>query len=43
MQVDPSVVITLRTKWTVMQPTKNFCEGSLLPLAGILDSSDYIK
>lgn len=43
MNVDPSVVITLRTRWGVLQPTKAFCEGSLLPLAGILDQNSYIK
>jgi hypothetical protein len=43
MKVDPSVVITLRTRWAVMQPTKNFCEGDLLPLAGILDHNNYIR
>jgi hypothetical protein len=43
MRVDPSVVITLRTRWSVMQPTKGFCEGCLLPLANILDHNAYIK
>jgi len=42
MAIDPSVVITLRTRWSVMQPTKSFCEGSLLPLAGILDHNKFI-
>lgn len=43
MKVDPSIVITLRTKWYVMQPTKSFCEGYLLPLAGILDHNGFIR
>ena len=43
MPVDPSVVITLKTGWHVMQPTKSFCEGSMLPLAGILDKNEHIK
>jgi len=43
MAIDPSVVITLRTRWSVMQPTKSFCEGSLLPLAGILDNNKFIR
>ena len=43
MKVDPSVVITLRTRWSVMHPTKSFCEGYLLPLAGILDRNTFIR
>lgn len=43
MTVDPSVVITLRSRWSIMQPTKGFCEGYLLPLAGILDHNTYIR
>lgn len=43
MKVDPSIVIALRTKWHVMQPTRNFCEGYLLPLAGILDRNPHIR
>lgn len=43
MQVDPSIVITLRSKWHVMQPTRGFCEGYLLPLAGILDRNRHIR
>ncbi|CAN0302689.1 unnamed protein product, partial [Phaeothamnion confervicola] len=41
--VDPSVVISLKTRWHVMQPTKSFCEGSMLPLAGILDTNRHVK
>jgi hypothetical protein len=43
IRVDPSVVITLRTRWSVLRPTRAFCEGFLLPLAGILDHNTYIK
>lgn len=43
MKVDPSVVIALRTRWHVLQPTRNFCEGYLLPLAGILDRNPHIR
>jgi hypothetical protein len=43
MPVDPSVVISLQTRWHVMQPTKSFCEGAMLPLAGILDTNEHIK
>lgn len=41
--VDPSVVISLKTRWHIMQPTKRFCEGAMLPLAGILDTNDHIE
>lgn len=42
LQVDPSVVIALKSDWNILQPTKNFSEGSMLPLMGVLDSSDHI-
>lgn len=43
LPVDPSVVISLKTQWEVMQPTKSFCEGSMLPLAGILETNKHVK
>lgn len=43
MKVDPSIVIALRSKWHVMHPTRGFCEGYLLPLAGILDRNPHIR
>jgi hypothetical protein len=33
----------LRTRWHLMQPTKSFCEGGMLPLFGILEHNDHIK
>ncbi|CAM9842357.1 unnamed protein product, partial [Chrysoparadoxa australica] len=41
--VDPSIVITLKTEWEVLKPTKTFCEGSMLPLMGVLDTNVHIK
>jgi len=43
LNIDPGVVISLRTRWKIMQPTKKLGEGGLLPLMGILDNSDHIK
>lgn len=37
--VDPSVVIALKTGWSLLQPSRKFTEGSMLPLMNILD--DY--
>lgn len=41
--VDPSVVISLKTQWEVLQPTQAFSEGSMLPLAGVLDGNKHVK
>jgi len=43
VNVDPSVVITLKTSWHVLKPTKAFCEGSMLPLFDILSTNTFIK
>lgn len=40
--VDPSVVIALRTGWSILQPSRKFTEGSMLPLLGILDNCSRI-
>lgn len=42
LQVDPSVVIALKSEWNILQPTKGFSEGSMLPLIGVLDASEHI-
>ncbi|CBJ48698.1 Hypothetical inner membrane leucine rich repeat protein [Ectocarpus siliculosus] len=41
--VDPSVVISLKTEWDVLQPTRGFGAGSMLPLAGVLDTNKHVK
>lgn len=41
--IDPSVVISLKTRWEVLQPTRAFTEGCMLPLAGVLDTNKHIK
>lgn len=41
--VDPSVVISLKTEWDVLQPTRGFGAGSMLPLAGVLDNNKHVK
>ncbi|CAN0432761.1 unnamed protein product, partial [Hapterophycus canaliculatus] len=41
--VDASVVISLKTEWEVLQPTKAFTEGCMLPLAGVLEDNKHIK
>ncbi len=43
LHVDPSVVIALKTNWPILQPTKTFSEGSLLPLIEILEDSLIIS
>ncbi len=40
--IDPSVVIALQTGWHVLQPTRRFTEGSMLPLMGILEENALI-
>lgn len=42
IDVDPSVVIALRTGWNVLKPSKSTGEGSLLPLIGILEENTHI-
>lgn len=43
LEVDPSVVIALRTGWDILQPTRRFGEGGLLPLMGVLDHNTHIR
>jgi hypothetical protein len=43
LHVDPSVVIALKTNWAILQPTKTFSEGSMLPLIEILEESQTIS
>lgn len=40
--VDPSVVIALRTGWSILKPSKANGEGTLLPLMGILENNKHI-
>lgn len=40
--VDPSVVIALRTGWSILKPSKTHGEGSLLPLMGILENNNHV-
>ena len=42
IKVDSSVVIALRTGWTILKPTKSFNEGSMLPLLDILKTDKTI-
>jgi hypothetical protein len=32
-----------KLSWHIMQPTKNFSEGSMLPLFGIMENNEHIK
>jgi hypothetical protein len=41
--VDPAVVIALETGWKVLQPTRRFTEGSMLPLKNILEDDKVVK
>ena len=43
IKIDPGVVIALKTKWHILQPTTEFSEGSMLPLMGVLDHNTHIK
>ena len=43
LHIDPGVVITLQTKWHILQPTTAFSEGSMLSLMGVLDNNNYIR
>ena len=43
IKVDPSILIALETKWKVLQPTKLFGEGHLIPLREILQDNDHIE
>lgn len=43
IKIDPGVVIALKTKWHILQPTTEFSEGSMLPLMGVLDHNKHIK
>jgi channel protein (hemolysin III family) len=40
---DMSVLVTLSTGWHVLKPSKNFCEGSMLPLMGVLDENEHVE
>ena len=40
--IDPSVVISLRTGWDILKPTKSFDDGSMLALMDILNSDKNI-
>lgn len=42
IKVDPNVVVALRTGWSLLQPSSNFSEGSLLPLMDILKQDTTI-
>lgn len=41
-QVDPSVVISLRTGWDILQPSKMFGEGCMLPLIDVLKENEHV-
>ena len=44
VKVDPSVCITLQTRWDILRLSKeSSTEGSLLPLMGILDNNQHIR
>jgi hypothetical protein len=43
VKVDSSIVIALRTGWSMLQPTKSFREGAMLPLLGVLEENKHIK
>lgn len=42
IKIDPSVVIALQTRWAILQPSKQFNEGGLLPLMDILDENIHV-
>lgn len=41
--IDPGVVIALRTRWNILQPTTAFSEGAMLPLMGVLEHRHHIR
>lgn len=41
--IDPNVVISLQTGWDKMQPSKQFGEGAMLSLLGVLENNNHIK
>lgn len=43
LRVDPNVVIALQTGWHILQPTKSFGEGSMLPLADIMERNEHVS
>lgn len=43
IKIDPSVVIALKTGWSILKPTNNFTEGALLPLMEILKTNKHVK
>ena len=43
VKVDPSIVISLLSGWEIIQPTKEFKEGALLPLIEVLKTNDHVK
>jgi hypothetical protein len=42
IKIDPNVVICLQTHWSILQPSYQFVEGSLLPLLGVLEMNDHV-
>eukprot|EP01036_Dinobryon_divergens_P031771 gene31771-41236_t len=42
IRVDPSVLISLQTKWDLLRPSKKFAEGAMLPLKDILKLNNHI-
>ena len=43
IQIDPSIVISLKTGWDILQPALSFSEGGLLPLLDILKNNKLVK
>eukprot|EP01038_Epipyxis_sp_PR26KG_P010804 gene10804-14504_t len=43
VEIDASIVIALQTGWEILQPTKQFKEGSMLPLVGVLEENDCVR
>ena len=41
--VDPSVYISLQTKWEIMKPSSRFAEGDMQPLIGILTNQTNVR
>jgi hypothetical protein len=41
--IDPSVVIALKTGWSIMKPTMRSREGCMLPLMDILAENDHVS
>ena len=41
--IDQNVVISLRTQWDILMPSKKFGEGAMLSLSGILDKNEHVR